>query len=96
MENNTADLAALNDAKSRIITSGHPEVVSALTDFWEKGATLEREHEILAYKRLIQVIRLSLGHKKNDLFELKISNVLFKLEPSSFSYRAKQSVSSTE
>ncbi|WP_415884737.1 hypothetical protein ACMXYO_08685 [Neptuniibacter sp. QD37_6] len=85
------DLVVLNDAKSRIITCGHPDVVEALIHFWEKGATLEREQEILAYKKLTQVMRASLGHKKFDLFELEVSNALFKLEPSSYSYRAKQS-----
>lgn len=87
--NKNVDLIALNDAKSRIITCGSPEVVKALIHFWEQGATLEREQELLAYKSLTQVIRSSLGHKKSDLFDLKVSGALFKLEPSSFSYKAK-------
>jgi hypothetical protein len=87
-KNENVDLGALNDAKSRIITSGHLDVVKALIHFWEQGATLEREQEILAYKNLTQIMRSSLGHKKNDIFDLKISDALFKLEPSSFSYRA--------
>jgi len=90
VSNENVDLIALNDAKSRIITCGSPEVVKALISFWDKGATLEREQELLAFKELTQVIRLSLGHKRSDLFDLKVSNTLFKLEPSSFSYKAKQ------
>ena len=86
--NGNVDLAALNNAKSRIIACGDFEVVEALVHFWDQGATLELEHEILAYTRLIYVIRAKLGHKKHDLFDLKISNTLFKLEPSSYSYRA--------
>lgn len=90
--NENVDLGALNDAKSRIITSGDPDVVKALIHFWEQGATLEREQEILAYQRLTQIMRASLGHKKHDLFDLKISDALFKLEPSSYSFRGDQAV----
>ncbi|MBB1425192.1 hypothetical protein ACTTBA_12325 [Shewanella frigidimarina] len=88
--NENVDLVALNDAKSRIITCGNVEVVEALIHFWDKGGTLEREQEILAYKNLTQLIRSSLGHKKHDMFNLKISDTLFKLEPSSFSFRANE------
>ncbi len=87
--NENVDLGSLNDANSRIITSGHPEVVKALLHFWQQGATLEREQEILAYKHLTQIMRTSLGHKKYDIHDLKISDALFKLEPSSYSFRAK-------
>ncbi|MGB0836265.1 MAG: hypothetical protein ACPGR2_17280 [Psychrobium sp.] len=88
--NENADLVALNDAKSRIITCGNVEVVEALIHFWEKGGTLEREQEILAYKNLTQLMRSSLGHTKHDMFDLEVSRALFKLEPSSFSFRAKE------
>jgi len=91
-ESESVDLTALNDAKSRIITCGNAEVVKSLVHFWDMGGTLEREQEILAYKNLIQVMRLSLGHKNSDIFDLNISGALFKLEPSSFSFRAKQTV----
>lgn len=83
------DLVSLNNAKNRIITSGDFEVVEALTKFWEQGGTLEREQEILTYTRLINIMREKLGHVKHDLFELNISNTIFKLEPSSYSYKAK-------
>ncbi len=85
--NESVDLIALNDAKIRIITCGSAEVVTSLILFWEKGGTLEREQEILAFKKLIQFMRSSLGHKKHDIFDLAVSNALFKLEPSSFSFR---------
>lgn len=86
--NENVDLAALNDAKSRIITCGEPEVVKSLIRFWGEGATLEREQEILAYWRLTQIMRSSLGHKKNDIIKLGITDALFKLEPSTVSVRA--------
>lgn len=88
--NENVDLVALNDAKIRIITCGNVEVVEALIHFWDKGGALEREQEILAYKNLTQLMRSSLGHKKHNMFDLKVSDALFKLEPSSFSFRAKQ------
>ena len=88
--NENVDLVALNDAKSRIITCGNVEVVEALIHFWDQGGTLEGEQEILAYKNLTQIMRSSLGHKKHDMFDLKVSNALFKLEPSSYSFRAEQ------
>jgi len=88
--NEHVDLVALNDAKSRIITCGNVEVVEALIHFWGEGGTLEREQEILAYKNLTHIMRSSLGHKKHDIFNLKVSGALFKLEPSSFSFTAKQ------
>jgi len=86
--NENIGIIELNDAKNRIITCGHIEVVKALIHFWDMGATLEREDEILAYTTLTQVMRSNLGHKRYDLFDLKVSKTLFKLEPSSFSYRA--------
>lgn len=86
--NKNIDLATLNDAKSRIITCGEPEVVKSLIRFWDKGATLEREQEILAYRTLTQIMRSSLGHRKNDILDLGITDALFKLEPSNASYRA--------
>lgn len=93
--NENVDLAALNDAKSRIVTCGNVEVVEALIHFWDKGGTLEREQEILEYKNLTQLMRSSLGHKKHDIFDLKVSDALFKLEPSSFSFRAQKVANKT-
>ncbi|MDO6451962.1 hypothetical protein Q4490_00160 [Neptunomonas phycophila] len=86
--NENIDIAALNDAKSRIITCGHAEVVEAMIQFWILGGTLERESEILAFDRLVKVMRTKLGHKAHDILELKVSDALFKLEPATFSFRA--------
>jgi len=36
-------------------------------------------------------IRESLGNKKNDILGSDISNTLFKLEPSAYSYKLKKS-----
>ena len=90
MENENNNLTALNDAKCRIITCGEKEVIDALINFWNNGSTLEREREILAYKKLIQVMRSNIGHRKNDIFDPQITDALFKLEPSSFSFKAKR------
>jgi hypothetical protein len=100
LTNDSINLAALNDAKSRIITCGDPDVVQSLMHFWDNGATLEREPEILAYRNLTQVMRSSLGFKKNDLLRIdfnegykkgkNITDVLFKLEPSSYSFKAEK------
>ncbi len=81
------ELSALNDAKVRICICGDKKVVEALKNFWEKGATLENEREILAFTTFCYRIRESLGRKAFDIKDLKISDTLFKIEPSNFSYR---------
>ncbi|MCQ8179852.1 hypothetical protein NP603_01910 [Methylomonas sp. SURF-1] len=88
IENDPQELAVLNDAKVRICICGDRSVIQELAKFWENGATLEREHEILAFTRLCMRIRESLGYKAHDLADLKISDTLFRIEPSCFSYRA--------
>jgi hypothetical protein len=87
-DNDPQELALLNDAKVRICICGDKSVVQALTEFWTHGATLEREPEILAFTRLCMSIRESLGYKRHDIADLKISNTLFRMEPSCFSFRA--------
>lgn len=82
------ELAALNDAKIRICICADPKVVEALVKFWKYGGTLEREREILAFTRLCLQIRESLGNSRNDIVHMEISNTLFKLQPSAYSYRA--------
>lgn len=89
IENNLDDLTLLNDSKNRIIISAEQEIVSELIGFLNNGGTLEREQELQSYKRLITLMRKELGFNKSDLFELDISNALFNLEPSTFSYRAR-------
>jgi hypothetical protein len=98
--NDNINLAALHDAKSRIITCGNPDVVDSLITFWDNGGTLEKESEILAYRDLTQIMRKSLGFQKNDLrvIDLEkgltsgrtISDALFKLEPSSYAYKVEK------
>ncbi len=89
-EDHLDDLAALNDAKNRILICGDRPAVEALIEFWQYGGTLEGESELLAFKHLCQKFRESLGHKKNDLLDLEVSNILFKLQPSSYSFKAQQ------
>ncbi|MFP8965054.1 hypothetical protein ACKC9G_00545 [Pokkaliibacter sp. CJK22405] len=88
--NEIEDLAKLNDAKNRILISGDVKVIHFMIEFIESGATLELESGILAFTRMTRQIRISLGHKKNDLMDYDISNVIFKIEPSQYSYRADQ------
>ena len=88
-ENEYSLLVELNEAKSRILTCGTPEVVSSMSKFWAHGATLEREQEILAFKNLVLNMRTYLGHKKHDILDVDISDIIFKLEPSSYSYKQK-------
>lgn len=90
-----AQLSALNDAKTRICLSGTIPVVKALTEFWLAGGTLEREVEILAFKRLCECMRGSLGNKQIGASVLNFSDTLFQLEPSSYSYRAEKSNSAS-
>jgi len=84
------ELGALNDAKARICVCADARVVEALESFWLQGATLEKEREILAYTRLCRAMRESLGRDRLS-HELRLSDMLFRLEPSSYSYRRKDS-----
>ncbi len=86
-ENKVNDLAILNDSKNRILICGDRLVVEALIEFWKLGATLEGERELLAFDNLLQLIRKSLGHKKHDVIDLDLTDTLFKLEPSSYSFK---------
>jgi len=87
IEDEVNELAALNDAKTRICICAETKIVKELKEFWEYGGTLERECEVQAFTRLCLHIRESLGNKKYDIHNLHISNILFKLEPSSYSFR---------
>ena len=88
IQDEISELGALNDAKSRICVCADAGVVEALEKFWLQGGTLEKEKEILAYTRLCRMMRQSLG--KDDLsLEIRLSDILFRLEPSTFSYRRK-------
>jgi hypothetical protein len=81
-----SELGALNDAKARICVCADAPVVEALERFWLQGGTLEKEQEILAYTRLCRAMRESLGRDSLAL-DVRLSDILFKLEPSTYSYR---------
>ena len=81
------ELGALNDAKTRVCICASPEVVECLEKFWLQGGTLEKEQEILAFTRLCRAMRESLGREKLPL-GIKLSDILFRLEPSTYSYKA--------
>lgn len=82
-----AELGPLNDAKARICVCADAPVVEALELFWLQGGTLEKEHEILAYTRLCRAMRKSLGRDCLPI-NIRLSDILFKLEPSTYSYRS--------
>ena len=86
-ENEINDLAMLNDSKNRILVCGDRSILEALIKFWELGATLEGERELLAFNNFLQLIRESLGHKKYDVIDLNLTATLFKLEPSKYSFK---------
>ena len=80
------ELGELNDAKVRICICSDRSVVEAMERFWLQGGTLEKEQEILAFTNLCRVIRESLGNDRLCL-NVRLSDVLFRLEPSTYSYR---------
>lgn len=81
------ELAALNDAKTRICICAEASVVEALVEFWENGGTLEQESEILAFTRFCMRVRESLGYTRYDIHGLNISKTLFKLQPATYSFK---------
>lgn len=87
-EDELDDLAVLNDAKVRICLCAEPAIVRALAKFWENGGTLEKESEILAFTHFCIRIRASLGGKDYDLQYSDLSNTLFRLQPSTYSFKA--------
>jgi len=78
------ELAALNDAKTRICICGDQAVVEALGEFWLNGGTLEKESEILAFTRLCMRIREALGNKEKEVYTVNVSQVLFQLQPATY------------
>jgi hypothetical protein len=87
-QDEVTELAALNDAKARICVCADAGVVEALEKFWLQGGTLEKELEILAYTGLCRAMRKSLGRDRLG-YEIRLSDILFRLEPSTYSYREK-------
>lgn len=88
-QDDVEDLISLNDAKNRMLISAEPEIVDELIQFWEEGATLEEETSIISYTRLIRLIRKEITLKKHNHLDSKISNTIFKLTPSSYSFKTK-------
>ena len=85
-EDELEDLAMLNDAKNRILICAEKPVVEQLINFWKNGGTLESEPELLAFKRFCLAIRLSLGLEWKEMIELPLSDTIFKLKPSDYSF----------
>ncbi|MCI5219774.1 MAG: hypothetical protein D3914_11465 [Candidatus Electrothrix sp. LOE2] len=91
VEDDIEELSLLNNAKNKILISAESQVLKELINFWNRGATLEKESELQAYRRLLQLMRADLGFKKNDILVIpEVSDFLFKLEVSSSSYRAEK------
>src|SRR5690554_2971035 len=81
------ELGAINDAKARICVCADAPVVEALSRFWLQGGTLEKEQEIIAFAHLCRAMRKSLGRDGLPL-DVGLSDILFKLEPSTYSFRS--------
>lgn len=58
-----------------------PPGVRQLATFWEAGATLETESEILAFTRFVIGIRKSLGPKDKRFLNSDVSQLLFAIKP---------------
>lgn len=83
------ELASLNDAKTRVCICAELPVVERLQQFWLQGGTLEREQEILAFRALCDEMRWSLGRERISL-RVDLSGILFKVEPSTYSYMTRK------
>lgn len=86
-EDELEELAVLNDAKTRVLLSADVAVVKSLEQFWLPGGTLEKEQELLAFRRLCDDMRESLGKERLSL-KIDLAGILFKLQPSTYSYKA--------
>lgn len=87
-EDEIEELARLNDAKTRILLSADRSVLKGLEQFWLQGGTLEKENEILAFRNLCNDMRESLG-KERISTNVDLAGVLFKVQPSTYSYKAR-------
>jgi hypothetical protein len=94
IENSPEMLAKLNDAKTRIIVCGEDDVVRNLEIFWDTNATLELEDGLLTFNQLLTSMRTSLGNKKLGANSYNITNTLFKLESSQYSYKVEKNTRS--
>jgi len=89
-DNSPNVLARLNNAKTRIIVCGEDNVVRNLEVFWDTEVTLELEDGLLAFNQLLTSMRKSLGNKRLGANSYGITNTLFKLEPSQYSYKVEK------
>lgn len=80
-------LIPINDAKARICICATEPVLEELRAFVKAGATLETEPEIIAYTRLCNAMRVSLGVPRNQSSAAEMSDILWTLEASRYSYR---------
>ena len=76
------ELTSLTRAKTRICIFGHPHVIKRLAAFWDLGAKLETESQILAFTRLCMEIREALGVKDKELLHGEVSQLLFDIRAS--------------
>jgi hypothetical protein len=80
-EQELEQLAKLTHAKARICIFGEESVVRLLATFWEAGAILETETQILAFTRFVLDIRKSLGLKDKEFLNDEVSQLLFAIKP---------------
>jgi hypothetical protein len=80
-EQELEQLAKLTDAKARICMFGEESVIRKLAAFWEAGASLETESEIIAFTRFVLDIRKSLGLKDKKLLNAEVAQLLFAIKP---------------
>lgn len=82
-EQELEQLAKLTHAKARICMFGEESVVRRLATFWEAGASLKTETEILAFTRFVLDIRKSLGLKDKAFLNTEVARLLFAITPPS-------------
>ena len=80
-EQELEQLARLTHAKARICIFGEESVVKRLGAFWESGAALETEQQILSFTRFCLDIRRSLGIRDKDFLGSEVSQLLFAINP---------------
>jgi hypothetical protein len=64
------------DAKARICIYGKPEIITALADFWRKGAKIEKKEDMLNFLEVIEALRGVTG-KEGEVQSKDISQLIF-------------------
>lgn len=75
----TEQLARLSDAKARICVYGDANVIHSISVFWQHGATLQTELELLAFTRVCLAIRESVG-AVGKMHSSDVSQLLFSID----------------